>query len=285
MRSSHPVILITAIFFFISNTGGSTNMSIEAAAKKGLVKLLIKSKGGYTGTVIEMTVRNNTAQALYLQLEAGRRLDSQTQAQQDILVTQAQEIVVSAKQSKLLDVKGMCCQAHNSAPRPGALYTVGTMADSNLIRLANYIDKNKYYHDYTAQQSVWVISDDNSLGSVTGDHKEMVKGLREYVSKITGKVIPPYEVRYGNGNDLDLLGHPTRIDGTFEYTLPVNGHATIAIYNEAGTLVQVLFEDLSHERGEYKLYYTFRTRELPDGTYYAKLKLGGMLQKEEKIVI
>jgi len=286
MKSLNPIhLFILALSITEIPVFANTCLSIEEAAKKGLIKLNIKSKGGYTGTVIEMKILNNTNQPLGLKLEAGRRLDSKEDQYQDILVTQSQEMFVSAKQQKTFNVNGMCCQAHNSAPVKEQIYKVGVMADSNLVKVARFIDKNKYYASYTAQQAVWVVSNDNSLGSISGGKKEEVNMIRDYISKITGKVIPPYEIKYGNGTGGDLLGHVVKVEGVFAYHLFHNAHATIGIYNEEGRLVQLLFEDLSHEKGDYKLYYTFNARNLPEGNYYTILRMDGAVQKQEKIVI
>lgn len=285
MRSFSQIKLMAVVLSITEVPLFANTISIQEAEKKGLIKLIIKSKGGYTGSVIEMNVTNNTSHGMGLKVEAGRKLDSKTDSQQDILVTHAQEVFVSAKQKISFNIKGMCCQAHNSSPKAGAFYSIGVMADSNLIKIAQYIDKNKYYEDHTAQQAVWTVSDDNSLGSITGSDKKVVDGLRNYVSKVTGKVIPPYEVKYGNGSDTDLLGHPTSIEGVFSYTLPINCHADVVITDQNGRVVQLLFEDLTHERGDYKLYYTFRTRNIPKGTYYAILRLDGAAQKKEKIEV
>jgi hypothetical protein len=258
--------------------------TIEEALNKGMIKLMIKSKGEFTGKVIEMNVENRTSAALRLAVEAGRRLDSKAEEQQDILVTKQEELIVSAGQNKSFDIYGMCCQAHNACPKVNAEFSPGKMADSLLVRLARYIDKNKYYGNYTAQQAVWVVSDGNSLGSIDWETRAD-KELVTFVSTITGKKIPPYRVRYGNGNDHDLLGTPTKVEGVFEYRIPVNAHAGIAIYNSEGKLVQVLFKDLAHSKGEHKLYYTFFTRNLPSGKYYARMEMDGVVHKEELIEI
>lgn len=286
MKSSNLIhLVVVAIGLTEIPVFATTSMSIEEAAKKGLIKLHIKSKGGFTGNVIEMKIFNNTDQTLALKLEAGRKLDSKVDQYQDILVTQAQEMFVSAKQQKIFNVNGMCCQAHNSCPAKEQLYKVGSMADSNLIKVAKFIDKNKFYTNFTAQQAVWVVSNDNSLGSISGGGKEEVNMVRDYISKITGKVIPPYEIIYGNGTGSDLLGKIVKVEGVFPYHLARNAHASIGIYNEEGRIVQILFEDLTHEKGDYKLYYTFNTRNLPSGTYHAIFRMDGAVERQEKIVI
>ena len=284
MRSLHP---ISCLIFVLSVTElqafANTVLSIEDAVKRGLVKLSIKGKGGYTGDVIEMKVQNLTNQKLDIKLEAGRRLDSKKDDEQDILVTQAQEFFVNANQPKTLNVFGMCCQAHNDAPENKSVYSLGKMADSSLIKLAMFIDKNKYYTNYSAQQSVWVVSDDESIGSIDDDDTEIKTGLRNFVSKLTGKVIPPYDLNYQSGSDGSAMGRVNSIEGVFDYALPAACHASFAIYNESGQIVQVIFDNLQSDRGEYNHFYTFRTRGLPKGIYYARLSAEGMIQKQIKI--
>lgn len=284
MRSCHPIsFFIVALSITELPVFSNTVLSIEEAAKKGLVKLSIKGTGGYTGNIIEMKVQNLTSKKLDLKVEAGRRLDSKKDDEQDILVTQAQEFFVNAGQQKTLNIFGMCCQAHNNSPVNKSVYSIGKLADSSLIKLALFIDKNKYYTNYSAQQSVWVVSDDNSIGSINDDDKEIKNDLRNFVSKLTGKVIPPYDINYQRGADGSAIGRASSIEGIFEYSLPAACHASMAIYNERGEVVQVIFENLQSDRGNYNHYYTFRTRGLPEGTYYARVNADGMLQKQIKI--
>lgn len=276
-------ILLYASTITATPIDNNTSMTVEDAAKKGLIKLTIKSKGGYTGKVIDMRIKNNTTRMLDLQLEAGRKLDSKNQNEQDILVTQAQEIIVYALQEKMTGVSGMCCQAHNSCPTANAEYSIGTMADTSLIKLAKFIDKNKYYTDHTAQQAVWCVSDGESLAGIYGGDKKIVDTIRSYVSLITGRSVPPYNITYKEGNSNSTIGHPFKIEGQFEHTLIVTGHITLAIYNESGDLVQLIFKEIAHDKGPHIWSYTFRTKDLPSGTYYARMTNEGRLEKESKI--
>jgi len=280
-KSIHLIVLaltITEIPVFATNL-----FSIEDAAKKGLIRLSIKAKGGHIGDVIEMKIKNLTNKKIDLKLEAGRILDSKKNNEQDILVTQTQDFFVNANQLKTVNVFGMCCQAHNSSPQNNSDYAVGKLADSNLVKLAYYIDENKQYSNYSAQQAVWTISDNNSIASIWGGEKEVIIALRKFVSQITGRPIPPYDITYLQENENNVNGRATKIEGVFDYSVPVNGKVTIGIYDNSGHLVQLFFKDIAHQKGECKLFYTFRTRNLVSGTYYARMNLDGNLQKEMKI--
>ena len=269
---------VTEVPAFASNC-----FSIEEASKKGLIKLSIKGKGGHTGDVIEMKIKNLTNRILDLKLEDGRILDSKKNNEQDLLVTRSEEFFVNANQQKTLNVFGMCCQAHNASPQYNSDYTFGKMADSNLIKLAYFIDTSKQYSSSTAQQAIWTISDNNSLASIWGGEKNSVIKFRNFVAKLTGREIPSYDITYLQENGNNVNGRATKIEGIFNYTVPVSGKVTIGIYDNSGHLVQLLFKDLGHDKGECKVYYTFRTGNLTPGTYYTRMHMDGTLQKEMKI--
>jgi hypothetical protein len=264
----------------------ATNVfTVEEAAKKGLVKIVIKGKGGYTGDVIQLKVQNLTGSPISLKVEAGRRLDSQDDSQQDLLVTRQENFVLASKQEKSYTIYGMCCQAHNAAPKLNSVYKVGKMADSNLVKIASFIDKNKYYSDYTAQQAVWVISDNNSIASIEDGKEEDVKKIRKYVSEITGKPIPSYTIVYKQQDERSVLGRAMKVEGVFSYSLNIDNHVTVAIYDSQGKMVQLICERYAHARGEYTLHYIFNSSKVPAGTYYTRLILDGAVMKEEKIEI
>jgi hypothetical protein len=266
-----------------TNAVESNTVTLEDATKRGLVRLVIKAKGGITGKVIEMNIKNISNNPIHFKIEAGRKLDSKNNNEQDILITQAQELIVLSKQEKSFGINGMCCQAHNSCPKLNSLYGIGTMADSNLIKMALYIDKNKCYENYTAQQAVWCISDNESIGGIYGGDTKMVNEMRNYVSAITGLPVPTYNITYKDNNGRTTIGHPYKIEGVFDYKVSSPAHVNIAIYDVSGKLVQVLFANLGHDKGTYKLYYTFRTKAIAKGIYYARALNDGVVANELKI--
>ena len=280
MKSFNVILMLSSLS--VSPVIAAGCYTIDDAAKKGLIKFLIKSKGGYTGNVIEIKIQNLTAEKLDLKMEAGRRLDSKKENEQDILVTKAQEFYVSAKQEKSFNIFGMCCQAHNSSPTQGNKYSIGNMASEKLVKLAKYIDEHKYWENSTAQEAVWAVSDNNSIGSIYDMDSSIQNGLKRYVSNITGRPIPKYNVTYAEENG-GVAARVTKIDGVFDYTVNAYGHITIAIYDASGKLVQTLMVDYPHEAGDCKLFYTFNTRNLPAGTYYTRMSNNGMVEKEMKI--
>lgn len=276
------LIVITLCVSELQST--ATNcISIAEAQKKGLIKLTIKGKGGHVGKVVQVQLQNLTHQLLDLKIEAGRVFDTKEKNVQDIMVTHTEDVFLSANQKKNVDVWGMCCQAHNASPGTSSEFTVGKMADSTLVKLANFIDEQKKENSYVAQQAVWTISDMYSLSSINGGDKEEVNLFRKFVSDITGRKVPPYDITYLQENNSSVSGHASKIEGVFNYTVPVNGKITIGIYNANGELVQLIFKDQNHKKGDCKVYYTFNTLHLQPGTYQAKMLMNGNVQREQAI--
>jgi hypothetical protein len=257
-------------------------LNIEDAARKGYIRLVIKAKGGHTGDVISMRVKNLTSESLSLRVEAGRRLDSQNQDEQDLLVTREERFALGGKQEKTYTIYGMCCQAHNHSPATNSVYSVGKMADSSLIKLAQFISDNKYFSNFTAQEAVWTVSDNNSLAGINGE-KEVTEKLQKFVSVLTGRPIPAYRIHYKQQGDDDAMGRAVHVEGVFSYSLNINNKVSIGIYNSEGKLVQSLMNLEPHEDGDYKLSYKVNTTKLPAGTYYTRMMTNGEVMKEEKI--
>ena len=178
----------------------------------------------------------------------------------------------------------MCCQAHNSAPTKGNVYGIGAMAADRLVKLACFLDKSNLSEDYAAQEAVWTVSNNNSLASIESSDTAITNKLQQFVSSITGRSIPKYHVTYEQTGD-HVADKITKVDGIFTYSPSSNGHITIGIYDASGKLIQLLFQDITHERGECKLYFVFNTKNLPEGTYFTRMTNNGMVEKEEKIEI
>ncbi|MBI4929693.1 MAG: hypothetical protein HY841_02945 [Bacteroidetes bacterium] len=257
-------------------------MSVENALKKNLVKAKIFGKGGHTGDVIKMKLKNNQNHPVAYSMEAGRRLDSENNSEQDILVTKAVTLALLPNETKIFDLYGMCCQAHNASPDSSSVFSIGEMADTNLVQLAKYIDLNKWYKNPIAQSAVWIVSDGNGMESIGGDDA-VSKQLQKFVSNLTGKAIPKYKIDYEESNNgTAFYNHPAKISGTFEYEIYTNGLVTFGIYDAQGHVVEMFFTDVPRDKGFYLFNYEFKTSNLPQGDYYARLRFDGQVRKEQK---
>lgn len=285
MKALHLLFILALSAGLTSYTFQSDpeELTVEQATKKGFIKVNIKGKGGFTGEVIELKIKNLLAKTLKLKLPAGHRLDSKDSTVQDILLVRHEEFFVSAKEEKILNVAGMCCQAHNASPKNKSLFNMGKMADSLLVKMAVFINDNKLYDSHTAQCAVWVISDGNRMESISGGDKEMTKKVQEFVSKLTGKPMPAYTIDYEVDSLTAFSGRPKELKGVVEFFLSSNGLVTSGVYDKRGKIVELFFLDQAHDRGTYSYPYTFHAAGIPKGEYFIRVYCDGQLKKEQKI--
>jgi hypothetical protein len=275
------VISVAAASYTFQNE--PQTLTVEQASNKGLIKVTIKGKGGYTGEVIEMKIKNLLAKTFKLKLSAGHRLDSKDSTTQDILVNRAEEFILASKEERTYTVSGMCCQAHNHSPNSKSIFKLGHMADSALVKMAEFINTNKLYNSYTAQQAVWVVSDHNRMESISGSDKEELKKVQEFVSKLTGQPIPAYTIDYEPGSTTAFSGKPKELKGVIECYLNANALVTCGAYDKRGQIAELFFLNQPSDPGTLRYEYNFHVALIPKGEYYIRIYADNQLKKEIKV--
>jgi len=228
------------ICFFISFHLGANHLrlNLQSALNKKLVEAKVSSLGGYQGFCIHLTLKSLSKDSLIILVEAGRRLNSLDDKNQDILIVKEQIIALRTREQKSFDVKGYCCQAHNHSPYKGAKYDINKLADSNLVCLANYLNANEF--DTNAEQeAVWALSDKRPAANITGTNDSLIQGLRERIALIKGEKIPWYRIiskKFVFDNGVITIVN-LKLQGVLSYSNEKEDYATLTVINEKGLLV------------------------------------------------
>lgn len=215
-----------------------TYLRLQQALDKKLVETQVISRGGHGGFCIQMNLNNKTPDSLVILVEAGRRLNSLDDHDQDILVVKEERVALRAMERKSLGIKGYCCQATNSSPSRGAKYHVNVMSDSTLARLARLLNF-KTFDPLAEQQAVWAISNDRSAATISGGKDSLTRFLREAVAAFKGEELPWYVVlskEYISRDGLISLVNQ-RLQGAMNYANEKEGYATLLVKNKQGDLV------------------------------------------------
>ena len=94
-------IKLIACFLISFHLGANhLRMNLQNALDKKLVEAKVISLGGYQGFCINMALKNLTKDSLILLVEAGRRLNSLDDKNQDILIVKEQIIALKNKELK-----------------------------------------------------------------------------------------------------------------------------------------------------------------------------------------
>ena len=182
-----------ALIANIQMTANHKKMNLQNAIELKLVKAQANSLGGYQGFCIKMGLKNLTTDSIIIIVEAGRRLNSIDDKNQDILITHEEIIALQKFENKYFDVKGYCCQASNHSPTAGSKYEVNKMADANLVLVAQYLNSCKLEAN-TEQQAIWAISDNKSTANVASANDSLLLPLKQLVANLKGEKLPWYSI-------------------------------------------------------------------------------------------
>lgn len=210
-------------------------LNLQKAIDLKMVKAQAKSLGGYQGFCIKMELKNLTNDSIIIIVEAGRRLNSIEDKNQDILITQQEIIALQKFENKSFDVKGYCCQASNHSPSAGSKYDINKMAEANLVLLAQYLNSCALEAN-TEQQAIWAISDNKSTANVASMNDSLLLPLKQLVANLKGEKLPWYSIitktfLYASGR---METHPLYLRGKLNYSNDKLDYVSLYVYNEKG---------------------------------------------------
>ncbi|MBL7930362.1 MAG: hypothetical protein JNL60_00585, partial [Bacteroidia bacterium] len=107
-------------------------LSLQNALEQKKVSIKVLSLGGHHGECIQMEIKNISTENLTLEIEAGRRLNSINDLEQDILIVKEQRVDIGPGETRETKVKGYCCQADKLSPSERSRYDVNKIAEMPL---------------------------------------------------------------------------------------------------------------------------------------------------------
>ncbi|MGZ3901790.1 MAG: hypothetical protein ACXVDC_15795 [Bacteroidia bacterium] len=234
-------IFFTLVILTISLEARHQKLNLQKAIEQHLVKAKALSLGGYQGYCINLNLTNQSPDSLIVVVEAGRRLNSMDEKDQDILIVKQEMILLGKLESKWTKVKGYCCQANNHSPSQNARYDVNTLADSALVFVARYLNSGSY-DPHVEQQAIWAISDKKPTANITGKNDSLAISLRQLVATLKGEPLPWYTVIssthvFASGA---MENYPQLLRGKLNYSNPADNYVTLFILDKNGKEVCLL---------------------------------------------
>ncbi|MBL7912867.1 MAG: hypothetical protein JNJ41_17520 [Bacteroidia bacterium] len=266
-------IIFCVLVMSLQLTATRQKMYLQKALDLKMVKAQVKSLGGYQGYCIKMDLKNLSNDSLIIIVEAGRRLNSIDEMNQDILITREEIIAMKKMENKSFDVKGYCCQASNHSPIAGAKYDVNKLADSSLVSLAKYLNASKFDKDIE-QQAIWAISDKQSTANVASAKDSSFLPLKQLVANLKGEKLPWYSmitktVLFAGGS---MQTFPLYLRGKMNYSNEKEDYVSLYVFNEKGLPVCEIKSQwlLPCSNKEYDL--NLPVKGLAKGKYFIELK-------------
>lgn len=253
MNTKHFILVVIAGIFAITSLDAKTKISIQNAFDRKYISAKAICKGGLE---LNYSVSNLLQDSLVIIIPAGWRFNSDAGKNdyQDILITRPEFLVLKGKETKKFDIKGYCCEATKAGPVEGAKYSLGKLADSNLVSLARYLSLQKFDGN-TEQNSVWAVSDNESTANITSNNDSLASILRNYVSVLKGEPLPWYTLlkRVGVTRGGTVNNAPVRFKANITYVVSKASYSYCYIVDEKGNKVSEIFGQwLLPENNEYK---------------------------------
>lgn len=247
-------------------------LKLQNALDAKCVKANAVSLGGYQDYCINMHLMNLSSDSLIVIIEAGRRLNSLDEKDQDILVTKEAIIVLKKQEEKWVPLFGFCCQANNHSPKKNAKYDVSRMGDSNLVRLAGFLNSGKF-DNHVTQQAIWAISDNQSSAQVTSKNDSALFPLRRLVCALKGEQLPWYTIKsqtmvYTSGA---MINFPVELNGKLHYKNDKESYTTLHVLNSKGVEVCKIIKQWT-QAGEADYDLSIPLKGLTKGKYTIELK-------------
>lgn len=190
MKTLNPLLLAIALSLTLTSFAKKNTVSLKTALDRKLISAKAICKGGLN---LNYSVQNLTKDSLMVIIPAGWRFNSNDPKNdyQDILVTKPEIFVLKNKETKNIDIKGYCCELTKNGPMKGAAYTLGTLADSNLVQLARYLNAHPSDQN-TEQHAVWAISDKEETANITNPNDSIAEIIRKFVAILKDEPLPWY---------------------------------------------------------------------------------------------
>ncbi len=165
------------------------DLQISGLAEPDLFFEFLDYDGIHYGKCMAAVLRSKVDSVVYLKLDCGTQLIPIDSAYQTMIVTKTVVFPLKPKESYITRFYAMCGQMNDAAPNVQSIYEVGTMADSTIQKLSNYINLN-YIQNVVGQHALWAYTDKAGLDDLLlhggNDYSiELVKNILNKLSIFT----------------------------------------------------------------------------------------------------
>jgi hypothetical protein len=147
-------------------------LSIKEAIDKGMLELkisgaydprifyeVVDKDGVHYGKCMAILLKSKIDSLVLLRLDCGTQLIPVDSSVQTMIVTQKVVFSLYPNETYATRFYAMCGQLHDDAPNIETTFRVGELADTGLVKLANYLGDN-YIQNMLGQHAMWAFTDE-----------------------------------------------------------------------------------------------------------------------------
>jgi hypothetical protein len=216
--------------------------------------------------IIKITNISNTK--IEVSIPAGFVFTADDTSYQNIIITESIVAVLLPGQKKQIDLRGMCMEQGDMAPKGTCSYKPNKMAPEKIVQLAQFIEKNKFWSP-AGQQAMWTLIEDKPLYTISSLDTSQAAILQKYLSELTGKKIEPFPEEMAYLYDYYQKPHKVYVGGEVEFNMHHKIMVVWALYSENGILLRELYN--GPIEGHQTLSFEYDATVYTDPIYYLKL--------------
>lgn len=263
------LVILMVLMLSLSNTNVSNSrefLSISKQMENRKLTAEITGKGGYQENCLNLKLKNQTPDTLFVKLEPGRRIVCEDSSYQDIFIVKEKLIILPPLASLTTDGYGFCCRASKGSPARNVKFNIGYMAPPEWIELAEVINQNNFPTN-AVQNAVWVLSDNHSIASIHYEKMEEIELLRQTVAKIKGITLPWYSITYEKDTAMLFSERPEKLYGKINYYINKNAIISINIRGPKGRLMATPVPEETMNPGNHEYKVDLNIKGWPKGEY------------------
>jgi len=193
------------------NNRKPTEFSIHEAIDKGMLELnifgaydprlfyeVVNKDGVHYGKCMAIILKSKIDSTILLRLDCGTQLIPLDTAIQTMIVTQKAVFPLYPNETYATRFYAMCGQLHDGAPNIETTFRIGELADTGLVKLANYLGDN-YIQNMIGQHAMWAYTDQADFvelkkygaDSISIEKTKEILNSLNLITKLTPKLLVP----------------------------------------------------------------------------------------------
>lgn len=230
---------------------------------------------------LKIIIKNNTSSTIQIRIPAGYTFYPDDSSYQNIIVTNTILLALAPGRSAPIDVYGMCMESNDHGPESAARYTAAGMAEPKLVKLAEFIEANKYFNP-AGQNAMWTLIEDRPLYEVVSLDTSAAYKLQHFLADLTGKPIIPAPEEEAYLYNYAERPHNITVGGEVEIHTSSVMQVEWCLFSEDGILLREMYNGPLGP-GDVALEFEYDASVYDDPVYYLKLVADGEVIYNHKI--
>lgn len=266
-----------------------TILNLSQAIKQHIVTVTAEATGeAYNKKGLKLKIKNTGSLTFNLIMNDGVIFTPDSAGYQPLIFAGGEKLYMNPLKETEITVQTFCADSRAMAPEKGITYSFSKVAGDTLVKILGYIKDNRLYNDL-GQAAIWVFTNGHNLNNVYDGSNDYVTGkLLDFITKTTGMTKPEYYVQSAvNNTPGQVVYEPKtlKIFAKFEEELKEPKTLTLGIFNEAGEMVQPVFENRRFGKAGHRFRVEFEAGNVPAGKYYIRLKEADAVLKETMVEV